>query len=261
MEAWRPIPETNGEYEVSDKGRVRSTVRLRTQRTKGGVIVTRRLKGKPMRASDNGAGYQSVLLRIEGRSVRRYVHRMVLEAFVGPPPSPEHQTAHGNGDRADNRLENLRWATPVENQADVDRHGTRSAPPRTTHCPKGHPKTGDNLRFDKYGGGICITCARQACRGSAVAKAATGVRRKPLPSAVRDAVIATAGGACVCCDEPMIECEVDHILPVHLGGGDEMDNLRAICVRCHRTKSALETKARAKADRIRKKRSGEERHP
>lgn len=53
------------------------------------------------------------------------VHRLVCEAFHGPPPSKFHQGAHLNGIRSDNRPENLAWKTPLENAADTIRHGTR----------------------------------------------------------------------------------------------------------------------------------------
>ena len=49
-----------------------------------------------------------------------FVHRAVCEAWHGLPPSPVHQPDHGNRDRTDNRAENLRWRTPVENAANRD---------------------------------------------------------------------------------------------------------------------------------------------
>jgi hypothetical protein len=60
-----------------------------------------------------------------GKSITRKVHVMVCTAFHGPKPSPLHQVAHANGLPADNRTENLRWATRAENEADKLRHGTR----------------------------------------------------------------------------------------------------------------------------------------
>lgn len=51
------------------------------------------------------------------------VHRLVLEAFIGPRP-PGMYGCHNNGNPTDNRLRNLRWATPRENVADMHRHGT-----------------------------------------------------------------------------------------------------------------------------------------
>lgn len=63
------------------------------------------------------------MLRREGRYVNCMVHRLVLEAFVGMCPD-RMDAAHGNGNRTDNRLENLRWATRRDNLADRVRHGT-----------------------------------------------------------------------------------------------------------------------------------------
>lgn len=51
------------------------------------------------------------------------VHRLVLEAFDRPAREHE-EAAHRNGDRTDNRLANLRWATKTENMQDASRQGT-----------------------------------------------------------------------------------------------------------------------------------------
>jgi hypothetical protein len=51
------------------------------------------------------------------------VHRLVLEAFIGPCPEGM-EACHNNGVRTDNRVENLRWDTHDENMHDAFRHGT-----------------------------------------------------------------------------------------------------------------------------------------
>lgn len=53
------------------------------------------------------------------------VHRLVLEAFVGKCPIGK-ECLHVNGDKHDNRIENLRWGTHIENTKDKRIHGTHS---------------------------------------------------------------------------------------------------------------------------------------
>lgn len=72
----------------------------------------------------NRGGYQEVTLRTGGgRQATCLVHRLVLEAFVGPPPDGC-VGCHENGIRSDNRVGNLRWDTPTSNIHDKRRHGT-----------------------------------------------------------------------------------------------------------------------------------------
>jgi hypothetical protein len=68
-------------------------------------------------------GYLTVVLCRDGKHVTMNVHRLVLEAFVGPCPEGM-EGCHNDGIRTNNRLENLRWDTPKNNQADRVKHGT-----------------------------------------------------------------------------------------------------------------------------------------
>lgn len=67
-------------------------------------------------------GHSQVMLR--GR-MKLSVHRLVLEAFLGPCPELM-EGCHNDGDASNNRLENLRWDTKKNNHADKIRHGTSS---------------------------------------------------------------------------------------------------------------------------------------
>jgi HNH endonuclease len=71
----------------------------------------------------NGRGYTYVSFGADGRRRTANVGVLVLEAFRSPRP-PGLQCRHLDGDRANNRLENLAWGTPKENAADKRRHGT-----------------------------------------------------------------------------------------------------------------------------------------
>lgn len=60
-------------------------------------------------------GYAQVNLSVNGKRKAILVHRLVAEAFIDNPLSlPE--IDHINTDRADNRVDNLRWCTRQENE-------------------------------------------------------------------------------------------------------------------------------------------------
>jgi hypothetical protein len=114
MTEWRPIPSALM-YEVSDEGRLRSRA-CRWKEVDRELISTR-----------NSKGYLYVkLLNDDGVRRTRFVHKLVLEAFVGPRPEGM-QTRHLNGNPADNRVVNLAWGTALENWQDRRSHGTGSS--------------------------------------------------------------------------------------------------------------------------------------
>jgi hypothetical protein len=111
-ERWLAVPGFP-QYDVSDQGRIRRRLR--------NVINLGRVKVRKLK--QHKAGYPMVDLYEGGRARWCLVHRLVLEAFVGPCP-PGHEACHNNGDPSDNRLSNLRWDTKKANQHDRRRHGT-----------------------------------------------------------------------------------------------------------------------------------------
>ncbi len=112
QEEWRQITAING-VEVSSLGRIRSWV-------PPGSSTQRRASPIILRLALGGSGYPTLVRRIGNFKV----HHLVLAAFVGPRPSPQHQARHLNGCRTDNRVENLAWGTCRENYADKVAHKT-----------------------------------------------------------------------------------------------------------------------------------------
>lgn len=100
----RLIPSTGNKYAASADGRI-----FRLQ------------DGRPPkeRKQQTVNGYRKITVNGKQRSV----HRLVCEAYHGPEPRPGMDVAHWNGQKADNRPENLRWATREENILDQIRHG------------------------------------------------------------------------------------------------------------------------------------------
>ena len=136
-EVWKRVPDTDGRYEASDRGRVRSLV-VGCQH--GSIVRRKPLVMRPFNNKPGRCGYWVVNLRVGGRVRCRCVSELVLAAFVGPRPSPAHDAAHANGDRHDNRLGNLLWATKKENAAHKRLHGTHRPRPRS--APPALPKLG-----------------------------------------------------------------------------------------------------------------------
>jgi len=67
------------------------------------------------------------------------------------------------------------------------------------------------------------------------------------------------GGLCRHCKGPLAvqPFEVDHRIALALGGTNDRKNLEAICVPCHKAKTARDVKAIAKAKRIARREAGE----
>jgi hypothetical protein len=89
---------------------------------KGGPAVDARGVVTVMAGRLSSSGHRLVGLRRGGIYKSKSVHRLVLEAFVGPCP-PGFVCRHINGDPDDNRLENLSWGTISENAIDRSAHG------------------------------------------------------------------------------------------------------------------------------------------
>ena len=103
MEQWKKISES---YEISTLGNVRSIDRVITRNGKDA-----RLKGKKLSPNVGKNGYLSV--QLEGGN-RKYVHRLVAEAFIGFD-NVFLEVNHKNGIKSDNRLENIEVVTHSQN--------------------------------------------------------------------------------------------------------------------------------------------------
>lgn len=122
-EVWKSIPGFEGSYEASDFGRIRSLPRVVHRKLRGKVIAQPR-KLTVLKTWLTKDGYLQVRLVSGDCRPTHLVHRLVLLAFVGPCPTGM-EVCHGNGIGTDNRLENLRYGTHIENSFDKEHiHGT-----------------------------------------------------------------------------------------------------------------------------------------
>jgi len=115
IETWKPIDGLEDYYEVSTTGKVRSKERFIEDKnfSKSGkpFIRKRMFRAKEIKAFKvNDFGHLSVGLFKNGKAkTRPLVHRLVAEAFI-PNPNNYPIVDHIDGDPANNRVENLRWA-------------------------------------------------------------------------------------------------------------------------------------------------------
>ena len=110
VEKWKAVSGYEGAYEVSDSGRVKSL--------SGGHRQARVLSpGLPK------AGYRAVMLHKDGKRVRRAVHVLVGLAFLPLKPTSRHEIRHLDGNRDNNRADNLKWGTGGDNAKDREVHG------------------------------------------------------------------------------------------------------------------------------------------
>lgn len=101
-EIWRDIEGYEGLYQVSNLGRIKSFI---SQRNK---------KEKILHPSNDKDGYLFIGLYKNGNQKPKRVHRIVAGNFI-PNTNNKPQVNHINGDKKDNRVENLEWCTCKEN--------------------------------------------------------------------------------------------------------------------------------------------------
>jgi hypothetical protein len=121
MEVWKEIPGYEGEYAVSNKGRVKSLAR-RVRLVSRGVETTRPVGERILRPGSQKSGHVTVAL---GKGNSKPVHQLVLLAFRGPCPEGK-ESRHLNDIPSDNRLANLRYGTRRQNMLDKIRNGRHS---------------------------------------------------------------------------------------------------------------------------------------
>lgn len=117
-------------------------------------------------------GYVRYALWTDGHRVWKRAHQLVALTFIGPCPEGN-EVRHLNGDRQDNRPENLAYGTSAENRHDALIHGTHNMA-RKTHCKRGHPLSGDNLSY------ITLATGKRARRCKECQRMATAAYRNRL---------------------------------------------------------------------------------
>lgn len=96
MVEWRKIHDYEN-YEVSESGDIRNSK-----------------TGRILKQGTHRQGYSLVWLSNAGKRHGKSVHRLVAEAFI-PNPDNKPQINHRDGNKSNNKINNLEWNTGSEN--------------------------------------------------------------------------------------------------------------------------------------------------
>lgn len=125
-EEWKPIPDFETSYHISNLGRVKRLGRTETYiRKDTGKVCTRYYCDKILKPAVTD-GYLEVNLVEGAKSSYLRVHRLVAEAFISNPDNlPD--VNHKDGNKKNNVVENLEWCTHIENVQHAIRTGLRGS--------------------------------------------------------------------------------------------------------------------------------------
>ena len=131
-EVWKPLPpftkthngvtikyDVSGRYMISNHGNLRSIDRKDS--------IGRKVKARELKPRLKPNGYLDVNLSKDGKQLKYLVHRLVAQTFLENTDNKK-TVNHKNGDKTDNRVDNLEWATLSEQHKHAYTNGLRVAP-------------------------------------------------------------------------------------------------------------------------------------
>lgn len=188
-EEWRDIEGTDGKYQISNYGRVKS-------------FAQRHRILKPF--LERRTGYLACELRFQGKRGDRAIHRLVARAFV-PNPDNKPQINHVDGIKWNACASNLEWVTLEENCQHALKTGLRLAGAEHPDAKLTNEQiiyvreNPDNLKGHELAKkfGITATAISYIQQGKTYRNAGGNVRKahtpgetQKIPTEIRDSIIA-----------------------------------------------------------------------
>ncbi len=119
---WKDVIGYEGLYRICNNGEVKSLDRSIHNPIHGSINI----KGRTLKPRVDSYGYYSLGICKDGRPLKIRLHRLIALNFI-PNPEGKSFINHKNGNKLDNRIENLEWVTPAENNTHSYRTGLRKA--------------------------------------------------------------------------------------------------------------------------------------
>lgn len=139
QEIWKDVKGYEGLYQVSSLGGVKSKSR---------VIGNRKIAGRTLKPSDTSRGYLGVTLYKHGSKKTEVIHRLVANAFI-PKVKNKLQINHIDGNKHNNKIDNLEWCNGSENLKHAFALGLKK--PSKTFLGKfgeNHPNSKKVIQYD-----------------------------------------------------------------------------------------------------------------
>lgn len=136
-EIWKDIPGFEGYYQASNLGNIKSLDRTIATKNRWGQDNPRKYKGKAIKPQFSKVGYYVVKLNTGKFSRSYYIHHLVMKSFTpNPDPIRLSNINHKDGNKLNNRLENLEWCTPKQNTRHGIEMGLTPVPGKGTDNPR-----------------------------------------------------------------------------------------------------------------------------
>jgi len=119
IEIWKEIQGYEGSFEASNLGHIKSLSRY-VKHPKGGL---KKIRERILKQQNGTNGYFIVSLN----GVSKTVHRLVASAFILNSENKA-EVNHIDGNKKNNRIDNLEWATISENRFHAYKNGLQKAP-------------------------------------------------------------------------------------------------------------------------------------
>lgn len=119
-EIWKDIPKYEGYYQASSLGRIRSLDRISMILGRPTKVIGRVIKVKHNKSN----GYCVVILCVNGARKTHTVHRLVAMSWI-PNNSGLGDVNHKNGDKHDNKPDNLEWCNRSQNHLHAYKTGLK----------------------------------------------------------------------------------------------------------------------------------------
>ena len=120
-EVWKDIKDFEGFYQISNLGRLKTLAR--TVGARNGK--TREISAKILVIQHNEQGYCRITFTKNKKIFGRKVHRLVAYHFIGEPSTNQTDVNHKDGNKENNRVDNLEWCTRGENVSHAIRTGLK----------------------------------------------------------------------------------------------------------------------------------------